>query len=362
MRSQVPPPVDPGCTGPEHPSRHLRPARALAVLLLLLQPHVAASRTSEVVEVFTSESVHFYPSAPDTLTSPGVTVEDNGRVVVTSVELEPPDWPHRILAVVSTEPVPKDEVSVHDPWDRAGNVQLRTRGRPHIELVKFVTAYGGATEHRVDVTHLAPVLQGECEFAGFVDTWLSPAWKLSLSIEFEPAEEWELLETNASPAASDWVLPLLYEQDATAPNLGESGYEVSVVVPDGIERAILYYLASGHCTDGRDEDEFVSKDNVISVDGMVVKRFRPWRDDCVNLREVNPYTRRWSDGWWSSDYSRSGWCPGDDVPPVRADLTDHLRPGGHAMTFNVEDVRPRDENDHHGYWRISGYLVGWKSE
>jgi hypothetical protein len=129
-----------------------------------------------------------------------------------------------------------------------------------------------------------------------------------------------------------------------------------------MKRVVLYYLSSGHCTDGRDDDEFVSKDNVISVDGVVVERFRPWRDDCRRFRDVNPYTRRWSDGWWSSDYSRSGWCPGDYVPAVTLDVTDHLKPGEHVVTFNVENVRPRDENDHYGYWRLSSYLVGWTAE
>ncbi|MFH1501493.1 MAG: peptide-N-glycosidase F-related protein [Candidatus Eisenbacteria bacterium] len=337
-------------------------ALALASLVGTLYAAPALGAAPLVVEIFSSESIHFHPAVPDTFASPGVTAEENGRVVVTTVAVEPSEWPHRIVARVSTGPIPKDDVSVADPWDRAGNVQLRVPGGPPLELVKFVTAYGGVTEREVDVTHLAPALEGECEFAGFVDTWLSPAWKLSLSLEFRPADEWELLETNASPAASDWVLPVLYEQDATATDLGPSGYDVEVLIPEGTERVVLHYLTSGHCTDGRDEDEFKSKDNVMSVDGVVVERMRPWRDDCGSFRAVNPYTRRWSNGWWSSDYARSGWCPGDAVPPVRVDLTDHLTPGVHVMTFNVEGVRPRDENDHYGYWRLSAYLVGWMSD
>jgi hypothetical protein len=106
----------------------------------------------------------------------------------------------------------------------------------------------------------------------------------------------------------------------------------------------------------------VSKDNVISVNRVVVERFRPWRNDCGRFRARNPYTRRWSDGWWSSDYSRSGWCPGDVVAPLRVDLTDHLTPGPHTIGFNVEGVRPRDEDDHYGYWRLSAYAVGWTEE
>ena len=71
----------------------------------------------------------------------------------------------------------------------------------------------------------------------------------------------------------------------------------------------------------------ISKANVISVDGVVVARFHPWRDDCRRFRDRNPYCARWTDGSWSSDYGRSGWCPGKD--------------------------------GHYGYWRLSAHLVGW---
>jgi hypothetical protein len=329
---------------------------ALAAVLVILWGTTAVGQesptaASTTVEVFHAAAIHFDPEAPDGFPTEGVTHEENGRVAVATVTLPPAAEGTRILARVVTRPIPKDEVSVHDPWDRAGNVRLCLPGRPDIEVVKFVTAYGGVTEHEVDVTHLASVLRGECVFKGFIDTWLSPAWTIDFSLVFEAQGDGE--------PPPGWVMPLLYEPSATAENLGESGYAVGVEVPDGIGRVVLYYLASGHCTDGRDEDEFVSKDNVISVDGTVVERFRPWRDDCRRFRDVNPYTRRWSDGWWSSDYSRSGWCPGDWVRPVTLDLSDHLGAGPHSVRFNIEGVRPKGDDDHLGYWRVSSYLVGW---
>ena len=47
-------------------------------------------------------------------------------------------------------PIPKDEVSVHDPIDRAANIRLVVPGEPDIEVVKYITAYGGLTDHEVD--------------------------------------------------------------------------------------------------------------------------------------------------------------------------------------------------------------------
>lgn len=137
------------------------------------------------------------------------------------------------------------------------------------------------------------------------------------------------------------------------------GAAAAVEIPPVMARVVLEYFSTGHCTDGRDADEFVSKANVISVDGVVVERFHPWRDDCRRYRDRNPYTSHWTDGAWSSDYSRSGWCPGLELEPVEIDLADHLTPGRHTIRFVIEDMRPKDAEGNFGYWWVSAHVVGW---
>jgi hypothetical protein len=95
------------------------------------------------------------------------------------------------------------------------------------------------------------------------------------------------------------------------------------------------------------------------VDGREVHRLEPWREDCKAFRSINPYCRRWSDGSWSADYARSGWCPGDQVRPIPIDLTAALPPGRHQLTIRIPGIRPRDADGSFGYWRVSGYLIGW---
>lgn len=254
-----------------------------------------------------------------------------------------------MIAQLVVNPIPKDEIEVHDRWDRAGDIRLSIPGKPDLELIKFITAYGGRTEYRVDVTHLSPVLPGEGTIKAFIDTWVSPAWTVDFNLEYT---------ADSLERVTRWVVPVMFEQSYTREAQGDSGILVNIDVPTGQKRVILHYYVSGHCTDGTDADEFVKKDNVISVDGVVVYRYQPWRDDCRNFRENNPYTRRWSDGYWSSDYSRSGWCPGDFVRPLELDLTDHLTPGPHSVRFTIENVRPKNEKGDHGYWRVSGVVMG----
>lgn len=339
-------------------------ALALAAIVAAAATDVEATGgTAGAVEVrvFDGNVIHFAPDDASAFDGGGVRAESDGRVIVRTVDLPTRSGPARITAVVKTASIPKDETSVHDPWDRAGSVRLSVDGAPDIELVKFITAYGGVTEHEVDVSHLAPLLQGTCTFRGFVDTWVTPGWKMDFALRYEPADEGEQVGQPYDLSRTDWCRALVYEESLTSELMAGGSIESTVNIPEGTERVLLYYLSSGHCTDGTDADEFISKDNVVAIDGTVVHRFRPWRSDCRRFRDANPYTRRWSNGWWSSDYSRSGWCPGDSVEPVVLDLTDHLTPGEHTVSFSVEDVRPRNEDGHFGYWRVSGHLVGWES-
>lgn len=310
---------------------------------------MASPSAAETVSIFNLAGIHFNPDSAGKYVAGDVRAEDNGRVITRTVSLRRVESNVRIVAHLVINPIPKDEIEVHDRWDRAGDVRISIPGKPDLELIKFITAYGGRTEYRVDVTHLSPALTGEATIKAFIDTWVSPAWTIDLDLEYE---------SDSLERVSRWVEPILFEPSYTREVQGDTGILVNVDVPIGQKRVILHYYVSGHCTDGTDADEFVKKDNVVSVDGVVVYRYQPWRDDCRRFREINPYTRRWSDGYWSSDYSRSGWCPGDFVKPLELDLTDHLKPGQHSIRFVIENVRPKNEKGDHGYWRVSGALIG----
>lgn len=330
--------------------------RALLVVCMVALLNAAASAASHyvpvTVHVFYENMIHFLPDDSGRYDTPVHKARDNGREVVRTVDLGDPPSPAVIKAHFSIKPIPKDEKDVYDRWDRAGHVRMSVPGMDDIEVVKFMTAYGGPSEYTVDVTHLAPLLQGKRTFTAWVDTWVSPAWRVDFSLEFRPVTAVE---------TPDWVHGVFFELSMEEDEVRDDPMTRRVIIPTLAKKVVMHYLVSGHCTDGRGADEFESKDNVITVDGKEVWRFKPWRDDCWQFRTVNPYCRRWSDGSWSSDYSRSNWCPSDKVDPIVIDLTEHLTPGEHTIGFRVENIRPR-EGDHLGYWRISSYLLAWLKE
>jgi len=301
-------------------------------------------------EIFQNNMIHFSPDNKDQYETVRVSSGDNGREIWTQMEIPDFHCPVKITAQVNLYPIPKDVLSVYDPWDRAGHVRLVGKDSIDVEILKFVTAYGGKTSWEVDVSYLAPLLKGNCIFVGFIDTWVSPGWRIDCNLIFEPG-----IEPNP-----DWIQPVFYVLEYKTEKPGDDGVETYINVPNGLQRVNMHYLVSGHCTDGRGPDEFEPKDNIFYIDDEEIHRFRPWREDCLQFRAINPYTRRWSNGDWSSDFSRSGWCPGDVVKPIDIDMTSLLKPGEHTLKLIIKNVRPKNSEEHFGYWRVSGVLTGWK--
>ena len=332
-----------------------RPALLVGVLLLLAGcGEQVKVPDPEVISLYRDVTVHFTPDDSTLYDSPFASARDKGRIMATYQEMENPRGPAQVMLRLEVRPIRKDIRNMVDRWDRAGWIRLVKPGMAPVEMARFMTAYGGAISHEVDVTHLAPLLTGHCEFEVFIDTWVSPAWKVDAELVFAP----DAVGGVTPPA---WALGALFPEGGLNAETPEVTAEVDI--PEHSRWVEVAAITTGHCTDGRDADEFITKDNVLLVDGLEVYRWRPWRDDCEDFRTVNPYCAKWADGSWSSDYSRSGWCPGDVADPEFIDLSEWLTPGTHTLTWRVEDIRPKDPQDeegHHGYWRISASLAGWQ--
>jgi hypothetical protein len=317
------------------------------LLSLLLLAQIASAQT---VNIFDRTALHFSPDSSGKYLHQGEVALDNGRIVEKQVTLPKLTQPTRITAKLWLHPIPIDEIKVADRYDRGGNVRLLLADSLELEVLRFITSFGGETSHEADVTQLAPLLQGQQTFRASIDTWVSPGWELDFALEYVP---------DSTAQMPDYVAPIYYQDSFTQEKM-PAGVSTDISIPDSFAYSVIYYTSTGHCTDGRDEDEFVSKPNVISVNDHVIERFHPWRDDCKKMRQYNPYCARWTNGWWSSDFSRSGWCPGDIVLPHQIDATDVMQKGQQKVSIKIENMRPKDENNNFGVWKVSAYVVGWK--
>lgn len=249
---------------------------------------------------------------------------------------------------------------------KAGNDYL-----PPVELVRFFTSFGAGhfndrvqidglewaeeNYYKMEVSELRDRLRGDVLIGAFIGNYDKGGHKLSLDLLAYPGDEkWgkKPIKQHSIPLFNTCNI-----MEMSGQNYGRlfatDTLEVEFELPDSITNIRLRYLSTGHGGwDGG--DEFNPKENTIFVDG--VKRFThtPWRCDCATFRDQNPVSGNFWNGLSSSDYSRSGWCPGTATNPIYFDLND-LKPGKH--TIRIAIPQGKDEGTSFSHWMVSGAVL-----
>lgn len=266
---------------------------------------------------------------------------------------------------------------------------------PTVELMRFMTPFGvghfsapddSLTQRRKpvyidhwadsvsweqDITDLYPLLEGGAYVGIFIDTWTTEGYIASMTIDVDESD------IAFDPLKRQHVEPLMntvYYEGQTYPDIfARQDVTVDFDVPEGAKNVRLKYIVTGHGGHSGG-DEFVERQNIISIDGKTVLDFVPWRTDCASFRRFNPATGVWlrkrlaayiaekgyaekevEEPLASSDLSRSNWCPGSDVIPEEVELTD-IQPGKHTFTVSIPEAEAIDGNKLN-HWLVSAYLV-----
>ena len=135
---------------------------------------------------------------------------------------------------------------------------------------------------------------------------------------------------------------------------GTDSLTVTFKLEDFKQSARLRYISTGHGGWG-EGDEFVPKTNTILIDGKVAFTHTPWRQDCGCYRDLNPVSGNFWNGLSSSDFSRSGWCPGTATQPVYFDLSPWADGKEHTLTVAIPQGKPVEGMFSH--WAVSGALI-----
>lgn len=242
---------------------------------------------------------------------------------------------------------------------------------PVVELVRFFTPFGvnhfndkvkidgleweDEAYYKMEVSELSDRLSGDVIIGAFIGNYDGGGHKVSLDLVAYPND----YDGDASHN-SRWSLPLFNTcnvMEMSGQNYGRlfatDTLEITFELPKGAENPRLRYLSTGH--GGWDNgDEFNPKENVIFIDGKQCFTHTPWRCDCATFRNQNPVSGNFWNGVSSSDYSRSGWCPGTATNPVWFDLKG-LQPGKHTLRIAIP--QGKDEGGSFSHWMVSGVLL-----
>ncbi|MCA9289705.1 MAG: hypothetical protein KDA25_01165 [Phycisphaerales bacterium] len=322
-----------------------------------VRPDVPAA--PESVVLFDATPVDYVETRPEESARDGDLLRKHGQIVERTVELpaapESQREARRIMLRVKVEPVIDAARRPSDLWTRLGALSLVEPGpvgspSREVEIMRFITGFGGTCVFEQDVTPLAPLLHGRRTVRILLSTYMSPAYRITATLHYDAA--------GIGARRPAFAAPLLMEEMVTS----ETGPMLATVtVPEHITQFRLRILSTGHATDGQLGDEFVTRPHVVLLDGREIARFRPWSERGGPNRHLNPTSGRTAiDGReiWSSDFDRSGWTPGLVVEPLIIPLLE-LTPGEHTITLRIDGIRaPTEAAPGRGYWRSSVILVG----
>lgn len=241
---------------------------------------------------------------------------------------------------------------------------------PPVELMRFFTPFGvghfndrvqidglewaDETYYKQDVTDLASLLRGEVWIGVWIGNYDGGGHKVTLDLKSYPESEFWDDENDGSRC-----IPLFNTcnvLEMAGQNYGKlfatDSLTVDVFIPEA-ESVRLRYISTGH-GGWEGGDEFNPKSNTILIDGKPAYSHTPWREDCGCYRRFNPVSGNFWNGLSSSDYSRSGWCPGTATQPVYFDFS-HLLAGKHTITVAIPMGKPQAGSFSH--WAVSGVLI-----
>ena len=246
---------------------------------------------------------------------------------------------------------------------------------PPVELMRFFTPFGvghfnermanygidwaDETYYRQEVSDLAPLLQGDVLIGVWIGNYDAGGHIVSLDLKSYPNDYLAPDSSSKHPYIRSLfntcnVLEMAgqnYGKLFASDSLSTWG---SIWIPKDAKRVLLRYISTGHGGWG-EGDEFVPKQNTILIDGKPAFTHTPWRQDCGCYRDLNPVSGNFWNGLSSSDFSRSGWCPGTATQPVYFDLSPWADGRQHTLTVAIPQGKPVEGMFSH--WAVSGVLI-----
>ena len=246
---------------------------------------------------------------------------------------------------------------------------------PPVELMRFFTPFGvghfnermagygidwaDKTYYRQEVSDLAPLLQGDVLIGVWIGNYDAGGHIVSLDLKSYPNDY-----TVPDSCGEKHYIRALFNTCNVLEMAGQNYGKLfatdslntwgGVWIPKNAKRVLLRYISTGHGGWG-EGDEFVPKQNTILVDGKPAFTHTPWRQDCGCYRDLNPVSGNFWNGLSSSDFSRSGWCPGTATQPVYFDLSPWADGREHTLTVAIPQGKPVEGMFSH--WAVSGVLI-----
>ena len=208
-----------------------------------------------------------------------------------------------------------------DPWDQPAKISLLKNGQSH-ELLRFITPYHVACgPWTVDVTDFKSWLVGACNFESYIQVWGPNGWLLNCYLTYVQG-----------PVALPYQkVTRLWETDNWVYGDPAISYDLpaqTIATNAQTQELDMRMTNSGHGQANTDNAaEFSNKIHSVEVNSVAVASHHLWKTNCA----TNSCTGQMG----TFQYSRAGWCPGQEVQPFIVNLTPQLTAGSNITVDYV---------------------------
>jgi len=209
-------------------------------------------------------------------------------------------------------------------WDRVAAVEAQAPNGEWIEIIRYITPYGVACSHAIDLTDYAWILQGKTKF------------RLSC-VTFDNGYYWDLslyYTTGTPEYAHSFVSNVWHEiyPFGDYANL-QPVPPAHINFPEETEGATLKLVSSGHAWGNLNTGnaaEFYEATHHVWVNGEETFEQHNWATCNPNPDNCQPQNGTWF-------YNRAGWCPGSIAPWFDFNMNPYVEDGEADLEYIFDE-------------------------
>jgi hypothetical protein len=192
-------------------------------------------------------------------------------------------------------------------WDRVASVDARDKEGNWFQIIKYITHYGVACTHDIDLTDYMSILQGKTSFRVNCST-LDNGYLYDLSFDFRQGTPPHLY----SLVKEVWKNYYPFGDYAQPQPVDTFNY----TYPENAVSSKLKLVSTGHgwgSLNTGNAAEFYNATHNVWVNGVKTFTQHNWTDCNPNPDGCQPQNGTWY-------YDRAGWCPGSIAQPFDFDM------------------------------------------
>ena len=242
-----------------------------------------------------------------------------------------------------------------DPWDQPAKLMINKDGENY-EIARYITPFGVACGGWTwDITDFRSLLVNEVDWVSYVQVWGASGWLVSVELEL----------VEGTPAYPYTKVVKLWNEDNWVYGDPDISYDFPakdvMIEPETVAAKIRMNMTGHGQGNTLNAAEFSEFTHHIWIDGEETFEQHLWKTDCAQ-NSCSPQNGTYL-------YSRSGWCPGQDVQPWEWDMNGHFTPGESVnIDYVLADYTNLLNTGYNGgshtepHYRCHAYLIQYSDE